>query len=341
MVGLSPYGGDPVLRRPRRRSGLWLLGSYLITVFLLITLNFFLPRALPGDPISELIDPGAPAYVHDDALRAKLEAYYGLDRPLPVQYASYLADLARGDLGVSIRYNAPVARLVKERVPWTVLLIASGMTVAIVVGWTSGVHSGWRRGRPVDRGLLGLFLAANSFPVFFLGSLALFVFSVKLGWFPLAGARTPFAESMSPLGRALDIAHHLALPATILGLNFATSQYLVMRATMVGELGSDYLVLGRAKGLQERRLKYRHAARNALLPVVTLTAIHVVFAVTAAILVETVFAYQGIGRLLFDAVSFRDYPTLQACFLVLTLGAVTVNFLADVLYAKLDPRTAG
>lgn len=341
IVGHFTYGGDPVLRRARRRSGLRLLASYLMTVFLLITLNFFLPRAMPGDPISELVDPSAPAYVQNEALRAELEAYYGLDRPLLAQYVSYLGDLTHGDLGVSIRYNVPVAELVKERLPWTVLLIASGMTVAVVLGWTAGVHSGWRRGKPVDRGLLSLFLAANSFPVFFLGSLALFVFSVKLGWFPLAGARTPFAESMSPLGRALDIAYHLALPATILGLSFATSQYLVIRASMVGELGSDYLLLGRAKGLAERRLKYRYAARNALLPVVTLAAIHVVFAVTQAILVETVFAYQGVGRLLFDSISFRDYPTLQGCFLVLSLGAVTVNFLADALYAKLDPRSTG
>lgn len=338
LVGLSVGQRRPFPPRTGRRSGLRLLASYLVTVFLLITVNFLLPRALPGDPISELVDPGAPAFVSDDALRAELEAYYGLDRPLPVQYVGYLGDLVGGDLGVSIRYNAPVAELVRERLPWTALLIASGIAMAAAMGWTGGVHSGWRRGRRVDRGLLSLFLGFNSFPSFFIGSLAVFVFSVNLGWFPLAGTRTPFDTSLTLFGRLLDVAYHLVLPALTLAVSFATSQYLVMRASMVGELGSDYLLLGRAKGLRDRRLKYRHAARNALLPVVTLTAIHVGFAVTTAVVVETVFAYQGMGRLLFESVSFRDYPTLQACFLVLTLGVVTLNFLADVLVARLDPR---
>ncbi len=327
------------LRRLRRRSGFRLVGAYLLTVFLLVSLNFFLPRAMPGDPITALTDPGASSYVSDEVVRSKLEAYYGLDRPLMTQYAAYLRGLAQGDLGVSIRYNAPVSALMSERLPWTLLLVLSSMAIAVVVGWTSGVHSGWRRGRPADRGLLSAFLTLHSFPEFFLGSLALFVFSVKLGWFPLAGAETPFNQSAGLLSRLLDIGHHLALPAGVLGLNFATSQYLVMRAGMVGEAGSDYLLLGRVKGLRERRVKYRYAARNALLPVVTLTAVHVGFAVTGSILVETVFAYQGVGRLLFDSVSFRDYPALQACFLVLTLVVLTCNFLADALYSQLDPRT--
>ncbi len=334
----SPVGEaeQPETQRGRRRR---LLASYLLTVFFLITLNFLLPRALPGDPITALVDPGAPSYVQNEAIRAELNEYYGLDRPIWVQYFDYLGDLARGELGVSIRYNVPVGELVAERLPWTLLLISSGMVVAVLVGWIAGIHSAWRRGRAADRGLIALFLGLHSFPVFFLGSLALFAFSVKLGWFPLAGTRTPFAGTSGPLQAASDIAHHLVLPASVLALQFATSQYLDMRASVVGELGSDYLLAGRAKGLRERRLKYRYAARNALLPVVALAGVHVGFAVTQAILVETVFAYQGLGRLTFESVAFRDYPTLQACFLVLTLVVVTANFAADGLNARLDPRT--
>jgi len=141
-------------------------------------------------------------------------------------------------------------------------------------------------------------------------------------------------------GGLLDILHHLALPALVLALEFAASQYLVVRAGMVSELGADYLMMGRAKGLRDRRLKYAHAARNALLPAVTITALHASFAVTQSILIETVFAYPGIGRLIFEAIAFRDYPTLQGCFLVLTLAVVTVNFAADALYRRLDPRTS-
>jgi peptide/nickel transport system ATP-binding protein len=299
-------------------------------VFLLITLNFFLPRLMPSDRISAMVDASSPSYVQDNSTRAALEAYYGLDRPLGAQYLSYLGGLAHGDLGTSIRYQVPVSQLMVEQLPWTLLLLASAMAISISTGWVAGIHSGWRRNRPVDRGLLTAFMTLRSFPVFFVGSLALFVLSVRLGWFPLTGAQTPFTEAFG-LQRIGDVAHHLVLPATVIALGFAGSEYLVMRASMVSELGADYLMLGRSKGLRDRRLKYRHAARNALLPVVALAAVHIGMAVTEILLVETVFVYPGIGRLAFDAISYRDYPILQGCFLVLTMLVVTANFLADAL----------
>jgi peptide/nickel transport system permease protein len=337
-AGVLEAGPDPATRTG---GGRWRrVGAYALTVFLLVTVNFFLPRALPGDPVDALVDAGSPSHIQDEALRADLEEYYGLDRPLIEQYGRHLADLARGEFGTSIRHNAPVADLMRERLPWTLLLVATAISLAVVVGWLAGIHSGWRRGRPADRGLLTLFLGVHSFPVFFLGSITLFALSVRLGWFPLAGARTPFLEDAGFVARVADVAHHLALPGAVLAANFVASQYLNMRASMVGQLGADHLVVGRAKGLPERWIKYRYAARNALLPAVTLTAVHVSFAVTQAILVETVFAYQGVGRLMFEAVAFRDYPTLQACFLVLSILVVTANFMADALYGRLDPRTA-
>jgi peptide/nickel transport system permease protein len=333
--GVDVDAGGAGRRRPLRAIAI----SYLVTVFVLVTLNFLLPRALPGDPILSLIDPAAPTRVPIEELRQELEAFYGLDRPLLVQYVDYLGDLARGDLGVSIRYNRPVAELIGERLPWTLLLIVAAMGFATIVGWVAGVHSAWRRGRPVDMGLLTVFLTLRSFPTFFLGSIALFVLGVQLDLFPLAGARST-SELMGPLARAVDIAHHLALPALIMALPFVGGHYHLMRASIVTELGADYLVAGRAKGLGERRLKYGYAARNALLPVVTLTALHLSAAVTTeAIVVETVFGYPGLGRLLVDAVPFRDYPTLQASFLILAFVVVTANLLADLLYAALDPRT--
>ncbi|MDP8932260.1 MAG: ABC transporter permease [Actinomycetota bacterium] len=321
-----------------RRSRAWTATSYILTVFLLITVNFVLPRAMPGDPISVLMNLSAATDVQQATADA-LADYYGLDRPLLAQYASYLAHMARGDLGLSIRYNRPVAELVAQRLPWTLLLIVSAMTLAAAVGLLAGAQSAWRRGRPVDRGLLTFFLTVRNFPVFFLGSLALFVFAVKLRWLPLAGARTPFSGSYGLLPQLADVASHLVLPASVLAVQFAAGHFLIMRASMVSELGADYLLLGRAKGLRERRLKYGYAARNALLPVVTLITLQLGFAVSGTILVETVFAYPGMGRLLYEAVAFRDYPTLQACFLVLGLVVVTLNLLADVLYRRLDPRT--
>ncbi len=167
-----------------------------------------------------------------------------------------------------------------------------------------------------------------------------YVFAVRLGWFPLSGARTPFSQDSGPLRAAADVAHHLTLPVAVLTMQLLTFQYLVMRASMVGELGSDQLLLGRVKGVSERALKYRYAARNALLPAVTVATLNVPLAVTTAIFVETVFAYPGIGRLMFEAVGDRDYPLMQGCFLILSALVLAFNLLADLLYRRLDPRVA-
>jgi len=322
----------------RRRTRRALIGSYAVLVFLLVSLNFLLPRALPGEPIAALGDPRSELYVGDDARRAAVERYYGLDRPLVEQYGRYLAGLVRGDLGTSIRFNAPVTEVIASRLPWSLLLLGTALAVATAVGMLGGVRSAWRRGRRTDRRLLTLFLTIDNMPVFFLASVAAYVLAVSLGWFPLSGARTPFSETWGPLRQAVDIAHHLVLPATALALQLMGFQYLVMRASMVSELGSDHLLLGRAKGLSERVLKYRYAARNALLPAVTVFALQLGFAVTAAIFVESVFAYPGLGSLMVESVGERDYPTMQGVFLVLTVLVVGANLLADLAYRRLDPR---
>ncbi len=219
--------------------------------------------------------------------------------------------------------------------------MGTAVALATVLAMVAGINSGWRRGRPLDRGLLSLFLSVHNLPVFFVASIALFAFAVQLDWVPLSGASTPFVTSASLLDRVLDVAHHLVLPASVTALPLTAFQYLAMRGGMVSELGADYLVLGRAKGLADRRLKYRYAARNALLPVVSLTAVQLSYTVTGFILfVETVFAYPGMGRLMFDAVGFRDYPVLQASFLVLALLVLTANLVADVVSRRLDPRTS-
>lgn len=318
---------------PRR-----LVFSYAATAFFLASLNFLIPRAMPGDPISALEDPSAPTYVSDDATRAALADYYGLDEPLAVQFGRYLAALARLDLGASVRYRRPVAELIGERLPWTLLLVTTALGLATALGFLAGIHSAWRRSRPIDGGLLALFLALRSFPPFFLASLALFLFSVRLRWFPVAGATEPFSTGSDPARRVIDVAHHLALPALVLASQLSAVQYLVARGSMVAELGADYLLLGLAKGLRERRLKYRYAARNALLPAVTLVALQLGVTVTGSIFVETVFAYPGLGRLIFDAVAFRDYPVLQGSFLILSLTVLGANLFAEYLYARLDPR---
>ena len=322
-------------RKPGRRAL-----SYLLTVGLLVCLNFLLPRTLPGDPITAMAATAASAGVASEAdnasSRTSLERYYGLDRPLVSQFGSYLAGLARGDLGTSIKYRVPVRSLIGDRVPWSLLLMATSITLATVAGTVGGVRSGWQAGRRRPGLLYGL-VALRQVPSFFLATAVLLGLAVALDWFPLGGA---FSAGHSGVGAVLDVAHHLALPATVLAAQLLASTYLVMRASMVAEAGSPYLLLGRAKGLTDHRLKYAYAARNALLPVVTLTALQVGSAVTGSIFIETVFAYPGIGRLTTQALTARDYPVLQGAFLVLTLTVVTANFLSDLLYARLDPRVA-
>ena len=340
QTGMAASAADLLLdSTPRRRSRWVTVASYVATVFVLITFNFALPRLMPGDPIDALLAFGSPNYVIDDETRANLAEYYDLDRSLPQQYASYLGGLVQGDLGVSIASNVPVTKELGARVGWSALLVVSAIAVSILIGLPTGVHSGWKRGKSVDRSLLALFLSLQNLPVFFLGSVALVVFSAKLGIFPLGGATTPFNE-YGGVREVLDIAHHVALPALLMGLEFATYEYLVMRSSMVGELGSDYLLGGRAKGLRERRLKYGYAGRNALLPVVTVIGLQFSLAVTGIVFVERIFAYPGIGGYMFEAVGTRDYAAMQGSFLLLTVTVVTANLVVDLLNRRLDPRTA-
>lgn len=332
-----PPGSPPTGRR--RRPWVRALASYLVMVFALITLNFWLPRAMPGNPVDTLIAQGSDRFVFGPAAKAKLEEYYGLDRPLGAQYVHYLARLAHGDLGHSITTNQPVRHDLARAAPWTLLLIGSSMLLAVAFGVVAGVHTGWRRDRPLDRTVMTTLVAVREFPPYLFAALLLLAFSIKLGWFPTGGEKEAFSDVWTVSG-LLDVGHRLVLPMLVLTAGLTAGFYLRMRAGMVSELGSDYLLLGRAKGLRPRRLKYRHAARNALLPVVSNVAIEMGYAVMANVLVERVFSYEGLGSMLVTAIGERDYPSLQGAFLALSLGIVTVNALADVANRRLDPRIA-
>jgi peptide/nickel transport system permease protein len=235
--------------------------------------------------------------------------------------------------------NASVWHELLRPLPWTLLLIGASVVIANVLGIVAGIHAGWRRDRPMDRALMVGLVSIWQFPPYLLGPILLFALAVKLHWFPLFGAQTPFSNTFGLGHRILDIAAHLVLPLVVLTAGLVAWDYLLMRAGMVSELGSDYLMLGRAKGLLPRRLKYRYAARNAMLPLVSNTAFDIGAAVTANIVIESVFSYPGLGRLLFQSIGTRDYPVIQGVFLLLSTGIVTINALADMLYGRLDPRT--
>lgn len=322
------------------RGGRTRVGLYLVTLAVVFVLNFALPRVMPGDPIDQLGDPESPSFVSDETTRARVLAYYGLDQPLQVQLGAYLGALSRGDLGFSIRYSAPVGELIAGRIQWTLLLVLTSLVLASIISLIGGVEAGWRRGSAADRSLVGLFILAESVPVFVVGILLIVVFSVQLGWLPLGGASRPFG-SRDALASAADVAAHLVLPVATLSLSLLGTKFLLVRASVIGIIREPFMTVARAKGLPDRVLRYRHALRNALLPFVTQLSLQVGFAMGGAVLVETLFAYPGMGRLLFDAVAYRDFPLIQGAFLVISTGVLIANLSVEIVYRWIDPRLAG
>ena len=312
--------------------------SYLLTLWIVLTVNFLLPRLLPGDPLAALLDPESSDYVFDAEVRAALEAYYGLDRPLSEQYGRYLLGALTGDLGRSIRLNQPVGELIRTHLPWTLLLTGTGLVLASLLGLWGGAEAAWRRGTWSDRALVTAGVVAGNAPVYFVGMVLLILFGARLGWLPLAGGRTPFAHYDTLLAAVADVGKHLFLPALTLILALVGGKFLLVRSNVVSVLGEDFMLVARAKGLPTGRLKWRHALRNALLPFVAHLAAHASMAITGAVFIETLFNYPGMGRLIFEAVGARDYPVIQGVFLVVSTVVLTANMLADVLNTRLDPR---
>lgn len=314
------------------------VGLYLFTFWVVLTLNFLIPRLMPGDPILALLDPTSADFVYDEALRQKLTAYYGLDRPLLVQYFDYLGNLVRGELGTSIFLKKPVVELIGTHLPWTLLLMTPSLVLASLIGLLLGTHAGWVHGSWLDRSLLVTFLGLWNMPVFFLGLLLLLLFGVHWQIFPISGAVTRFRDYASWGEWGVDVAYHLVLPLTALTLSMIGGRFLLMRNTMISVLGQEYIIVARAKGLPEQSLKYRHGMRNAILPFFTLFSTQMGLAVTGSIFIETLFAYPGMGQMMFEAVGTRDYPLLEGAFLIISLSVLLANLAADLLYARLDPR---
>lgn len=309
------------------------LGQYLLVVWVAVTVNFALPHLAPGDPVAYLYGGDAGSLTPDqlDTVRAQ----YGLDRPVVVQYADFLGGLARGDLGTSVEYNAPVAGVLAEHLPWTLALVGAGTLLAAVVGTLLGAWAAWRRGTRTDRATVAAVLTVDAMPAFWIGMILVAVFSVRLGWFPSFGAAPMDADG---LGRVGEVASRLVLPAATLALAMAGPFFLLARASMTAVLDEPYVRLARTKGISERRVALHHGLRTALLPVYTNLTMALGAVLSGAVVVEAVFAYPGIGQLTYRAVLVRDYPLLQGAFLVATLAIVTANLLADLTYPRLDPR---
>ncbi|SFG58017.1 peptide/nickel transport system permease protein [Desulfotomaculum arcticum] len=312
--------------------------NYLIALVLILSLNFILPRLMPGDPLLAIY--GDEAFIAmTPELKAELVSRFALDQSTSQQFWVYISSLVRGDLGYSYYYNAPVMAVILGSLPWTVLLVGLAIIISTLVGVALGIESGYRRGRPLDRALLGSLMFASGFPDFFVGILLLLFFGVVLGLVPLAGAVTPYA-GYGGLTFLTDLLRHLALPLTALAMVRIADPFLLTRNAMVISLGEPFIFTARAKGCPDKVIRYRHVGKNSLLPVITATGMQLPHMVTRALFIEIVFSYPGVGSLLYNALLTRDYPLLQGILLVLTVTVLLVNLLVDIVYTRLDPRIA-
>jgi peptide/nickel transport system permease protein len=292
-------------------------GYCLLSLFLLSLTIFFFVR-VTGDPAALLVEPGASA---DDI--AAIHHQFGLDRPLWVQYGLFMWSLLHGDLGKSFYYQTPVFELYMSRLPNSLVLAVVAMGFSLLVGIPSGILASVRVGRFWDSAGKMFALLGLSLPSFWVGLVLILLFSVYLKWLPSSGAGTPL---------------HLIMPAFALGWYFAAAHMRLTRSSMLEVLGSEYIKLARLKGLPEALVIAKHAFKNALIPVITLAGINLVIMVNVAVVVETVFAWPGIGRLLYEGITFRDFPVVQGVVLLGGAMIVIVNLMVDILYAVIDPR---
>ncbi|KAA0962565.1 peptide/nickel transport system permease protein [Microbacterium foliorum] len=313
------------------------LGYYLIAFWASLTINFLLPRLMPGDPVGRML--GQMQNLTDDQV-AQFRHLFGLDdRPVWQQYIQYIGDVFTGNLGLSIsQFPTPVVQVIGAQLGYTILLGGTALVISFVLGNLLGIWAAWRRGGALDTIFPPLLVFTGSFPYFFIAMIALYLFAVTLKWFPIGQAFT-LGTVPSFSGEFIgDLMLHLVLPAgTIVAVSIG-GWMLGMRNTMIGTAAEDYITMARAKGLTERRIMYRYAARNAMLPSVTAFGMSIGFVVGGALLTEVVFAYPGIGYQLLRAVQALDYPLMQGIFLTLTGAVLVANFLIDIFYVRLDPR---
>jgi peptide/nickel transport system permease protein len=314
------------------------LGFYLIAFWVSITLNFLLPRFMPGDPVSRMF-----ARTQDRMQPEQIEALRKLlgvdDRPIWEQYVDYLHNMVTGQMGVSIsRFPTPVTEVIASQVGWTLLLGGTALVIAAVVGNLLGILAAWRRGGAIDSALPPLLIFIGSFPYFWLAMGALYLFGVTLGWFPIRHAFSDTIEPSLSWAFMSDVGMHLVLPALTIVLVSVGGWMLGMRNTMIATNAEDYITMAEAKGLRPGRIMFRYAARNAMLPSVTSFGMSLGFVVGGALLTEVVFAYPGVGYQLLNAVQGLDYPLMQGLFLTITAAVLLANFLVDILYVRLDPR---
>ncbi|QEI05131.1 ABC transporter permease [Pigmentiphaga aceris] len=306
----------------------------IAALLVIATINFMLIRAAPGDPVSVM---AGEAGASDPQFVAQLRAQFGLDQPLSTQLFNYLGHVVQLDLGFSYRQQQPVLDLILDRLPATLLLTGSAFALSILLGVVLGAYAARRAGTWIDSLTTVVALVFYATPLYWLALMAVLLFSIKLGWLPAFGYIT-VGSGMTGFALAMDIAAHLVLPAVTLALFYMAVYARMTRASMLEVAQMDFVKTARAKGVRPGRIQRAHILRNALLPVITLAGIQAGGMIGGAVLTETVFAWPGIGRLMFDALLQRDYNLLLGCFLVTAAMAVLFNLITDLAYTLVDPR---
>ncbi len=318
------------------------LGFYLIAFWAAVTINFLLPRLLPGNPIDYFLARYQNQLAANPHLLDSLRPAFDFKhQSLLDQYRQYLINLLHLNFGVSYsRFPTPVNEMIGQAIPWSLFLAGLSAILAFSIGTFLGIVAAWRRGKTVDVVVTPLTMFTQSFPAFFVALLILYFVGVVAGWFPINHAYGDTVRSGLNLPFILDVLRHAAMPLCALLLSSIGGWMLGMRAVMINTLSEDYVSMAQAKGLSNRRVMLMYAARNALLPQVTSFAIVLGYAITSLVLIENVFAYPGLGYLMVTAVQATDYPLMQGIFFLLTVGMLAANLIADFVYVLLDPRAA-
>lgn len=288
---------------------------------------------MPGDPVSMIVDMVRlrPQQVQ------RLYELFGLDKPIFEQYLQYMSQTLQGFFGYSFYSQRPIAQDIMERLPNTLLLVGTATALSIVIGMVAGIVAAARRRSAIDLSVITFGFLGNSIPIFWLGLIFLMIFGVNLKWFPLRGT-TSVPAPTEPLGLVVDILWHMTLPTIALVILIFGSYALIMRASMIDVLTENYITIARAKGINERTVLYKHALRNAMLPMVTVIALAFGQMFSGALLTETVFSWFGLGRYIWDAILKQDYPALQGIFFIISVMVLVANLIADLIYGVLDPR---
>jgi len=308
----------------------------LVALFAAMVLNFAIPRLMPGTPIDDVFTGGIE--LTEDA-RDALRERFGLNAPLWEQFWRYIANGIRGDFGLSFTYfPMPVWDVIMQALPWTVLVFGSSLVLQVGIGYFLGVAAAWKVGTKIDSILQTWSMVLFSIPVFWLAMVFLYIFGFQLEWVPLGGVLTVGASYSGIHEYVIDVVKHAALPVIVLTISRYAAYQIILRNTMVSVLKEQYILTAEAKGLSPRRIKHRHAARNALLPMITYLALNMATAIGGSVFVESVFSYQGLGKLIYDSVMSRDYPLLQGCFFMFSLLVIVANIIIDLIYLYLDPR---